>query len=251
MNTRPDENARSRSERCVKSVNLLLILFSFCWWLYGIEPVLVDGNSSCNNSTLMWGMGFWYTVVAIMCLSCLACCCLCGLIAHNHVRTAEALRMEPGDHSDPLPPDVMKALSRKTWGDMKHEEPYASGGPVYDSGAQHNNVATTQPPPRSDTHQQYNLNLMAEAIGLPNPLLSSNNNTTDSSLCCSICTDKFEDSDTVIALPCDKRHVFHEACLTPWLMKSQLCPVCRANIVSKMIPESPTNSHSQTTAFAV
>ncbi|SOV12196.1 RING zinc finger protein, putative [Plasmodium gaboni] len=49
---------------------------------------------------------------------------------------------------------------------------------------------------------------------------------------CSICMMNYINKDDVMIMPCDKRHFFHVNCLTKWLYKSQVCPICRTNIVN-------------------
>ncbi|CRG93652.1 RING zinc finger protein, putative [Plasmodium gallinaceum] len=49
---------------------------------------------------------------------------------------------------------------------------------------------------------------------------------------CSICMMNYINNDDVMIMPCDKRHFFHVSCLTKWLYKSQVCPICRTNIVN-------------------
>jgi len=45
---------------------------------------------------------------------------------------------------------------------------------------------------------------------------------------CSICWAEFEAGDSVIVLPCNDQHRFHERCIGEWLVqKSSLCPICR------------------------
>jgi hypothetical protein len=44
---------------------------------------------------------------------------------------------------------------------------------------------------------------------------------------CPICIVDFEDGDDVRVLPCEGRHVFHQACVDPWLLElSSSCPIC-------------------------
>lgn len=46
---------------------------------------------------------------------------------------------------------------------------------------------------------------------------------------CTICLETLKQGDEVKKLPCG--HVFHAACVTPWLMKRRaVCPVCRQGI---------------------
>lgn len=44
---------------------------------------------------------------------------------------------------------------------------------------------------------------------------------------CVICTEDFKDSDKVVELQCDERHVFHQECISGWLVKKKDCPICR------------------------
>ena len=46
---------------------------------------------------------------------------------------------------------------------------------------------------------------------------------------CTICLETLKKGDEVKKLPCG--HVFHSACVTPWLIKKRpVCPVCRQGI---------------------
>ncbi|XP_020104826.1 uncharacterized protein LOC109721570 [Ananas comosus] len=45
---------------------------------------------------------------------------------------------------------------------------------------------------------------------------------------CSICMDEFEEGARLCKIPCS--HAFHEECLTRWLERSRLCPLCRYSI---------------------
>lgn len=45
---------------------------------------------------------------------------------------------------------------------------------------------------------------------------------------CPICILDFEDGDDIRVLPCEGHHVFHQACVDPWLLElSSSCPICR------------------------
>ncbi|OAY64697.1 E3 ubiquitin-protein ligase RING1-like, partial [Ananas comosus] len=45
---------------------------------------------------------------------------------------------------------------------------------------------------------------------------------------CSICMDEFEEGVRLCKIPCS--HAFHEECLTRWLERSRLCPLCRYSV---------------------
>jgi hypothetical protein len=46
---------------------------------------------------------------------------------------------------------------------------------------------------------------------------------------CSLCLDNFKKGEDILTLPCE--HFFHENCLTPWLIKSNLCPMCKQDAI--------------------
>jgi len=45
---------------------------------------------------------------------------------------------------------------------------------------------------------------------------------------CCLCLDEYKDGEEVLLLNC--RHVFHEGCLSPWLVKSLTCPMCKGDL---------------------
>ncbi|XP_069815053.1 E3 ubiquitin-protein ligase RNF181 [Dendropsophus ebraccatus] len=47
----------------------------------------------------------------------------------------------------------------------------------------------------------------------------------DAGLKCPVCLLEFEEDETVRKLPCE--HLFHAACILPWLGKTNSCPLCR------------------------
>ncbi|XP_056427279.1 E3 ubiquitin-protein ligase RNF181 [Hyla sarda] len=47
----------------------------------------------------------------------------------------------------------------------------------------------------------------------------------DAGLKCPVCLLEFEEDETVRRLPCE--HLFHSACILPWLGKTNSCPLCR------------------------
>jgi len=52
-------------------------------------------------------------------------------------------------------------------------------------------------------------------------MIDSDNVVTD----CAVCKEEFQVSEKVLKLPCD--HLYHRACILPWLERHNTCPVCR------------------------
>nr|CDS33435.1 ring finger protein 150 [Hymenolepis microstoma] len=46
---------------------------------------------------------------------------------------------------------------------------------------------------------------------------------------CAICIELFKPQDLIRSLPC--RHMYHRACIDPWLLKHRSCPLCKQNIL--------------------
>jgi len=42
---------------------------------------------------------------------------------------------------------------------------------------------------------------------------------------CAICIEEWEPSDLAVMMPCS--HPFHKECISAWLLKSSLCPICK------------------------
>jgi hypothetical protein len=49
---------------------------------------------------------------------------------------------------------------------------------------------------------------------------------------CHICIDQYKEGETIVALPCNQRHHFHQQCLAEWIKVSHTCPICRMQIVA-------------------
>jgi len=54
---------------------------------------------------------------------------------------------------------------------------------------------------------------------------------------CAICMVDFTQSDTVITLPCNKKHIFHDECIKKWLLQKNCCPLCNTQITKEMLKE--------------
>jgi len=55
---------------------------------------------------------------------------------------------------------------------------------------------------------------------------------------CPICFDDYKVNDKVIKLPqCE--HTFHPQCVTGWLLKTPLCPMCRGNVRTGLYNPAP------------
>jgi hypothetical protein len=53
---------------------------------------------------------------------------------------------------------------------------------------------------------------------------------------CAICLQEYADMERVLALPCN--HLYHRDCATAWLLKSELCPLCKRSV--RDAPTEPT-----------
>ncbi|XP_078457113.1 RING finger protein 150-like isoform X1 [Lampetra planeri] len=55
---------------------------------------------------------------------------------------------------------------------------------------------------------------------------------------CAVCIEGYKPSDVVRILPC--KHLFHKACVDPWLLDHRTCPMCKLNILKALgFPTSP------------
>lgn len=65
---------------------------------------------------------------------------------------------------------------------------------------------------------------------------------------CSVCQDDFNAGDSLVLLPCG--HKFHDACIKPWLVENNSCPVCRKPLRSSGATASGANSGSSSGSAA-
>lgn len=72
-------------------------------------------------------------------------------------------------------------------------------------------------------------------------LESANNNNNCG---CSICLAEYNSGDMIIELPCN--HLYHQLCISEWLLLHSLCPLCKADLRT-MLPfqRQSHNYHSQ------
>ncbi|XP_072315319.1 RING finger protein 150-like [Eucyclogobius newberryi] len=49
---------------------------------------------------------------------------------------------------------------------------------------------------------------------------------------CAVCIEGYKANDVVRILPC--RHLFHKACVDPWLLDHRTCPMCKMNILKAL-----------------
>lgn len=66
---------------------------------------------------------------------------------------------------------------------------------------------------------------------IPLRRISTGENVDEENVC-AICIEPFIAKDDVRTLPCE--HVFHQACLDPWLLTKPTCPLCKDNVLEHL-----------------
>lgn len=56
--------------------------------------------------------------------------------------------------------------------------------------------------------------------------------TTSDFLMCAVCIDSYKAGEVVTVLTCD--HIFHKACIEPWLLERRTCPMCKCDILKAL-----------------
>ncbi|XP_054626095.1 RING finger protein 148-like [Dunckerocampus dactyliophorus] len=56
--------------------------------------------------------------------------------------------------------------------------------------------------------------------------------TTCDSYMCAVCIESYKASEVVTVLTCD--HIFHKACIEPWLLEKRTCPMCKCDILKAL-----------------
>uniref|UniRef100_A0A7N1A176 RING-type domain-containing protein n=1 Tax=Kalanchoe fedtschenkoi TaxID=63787 RepID=A0A7N1A176_KALFE len=87
--------------------------------------------------------------------------------------------------------------------------------------------ATAQSQPRSGCCSHDHMQLQLQAL----PVNVHEGRTSEEEAVCAVCLGEYERGERLRLLPC--RHVFHCACIDPWLRESGVCPVCRRVAVDK------------------
>lgn len=56
--------------------------------------------------------------------------------------------------------------------------------------------------------------------------------TTSDMLLCAVCIEAYKPGEVVTVLTCD--HIFHKACIEPWLLEKRTCPMCKCDILKAL-----------------
>lgn len=56
--------------------------------------------------------------------------------------------------------------------------------------------------------------------------------TASDSHMCAVCIESYKAGDVVTVLTCD--HIFHKACIEPWLLERRTCPMCKCDILKAL-----------------
>ncbi|XP_061669774.1 E3 ubiquitin-protein ligase RNF128-like [Syngnathoides biaculeatus] len=56
--------------------------------------------------------------------------------------------------------------------------------------------------------------------------------TTSDSYLCAVCIESYKAGEVATVLTCD--HIFHKACIEPWLLEKRTCPMCKCDILKAL-----------------
>ncbi|KAI0266996.1 hypothetical protein BC834DRAFT_842719 [Gloeopeniophorella convolvens] len=146
-------------------------------------------------------------------------------------RDAKDLEAQSGSGSDAeMPPLEMRDIARGSGDDDDAAGPKAAGASAGTSRSHEH--AAEQPEGEGDAQHVHAHDVpparpragpSSSAPGAEDPLPEAIGRET-----CPICIVDFDDGDDVRVLPCEGKHVFHQACVDPWLLElSSSCPICR------------------------
>lgn len=63
-------------------------------------------------------------------------------------------------------------------------------------------------------------------------LTRTDEETQSDSLMCAVCIESYKAGDVVTVLTCE--HIFHKACIEPWLLDRRTCPMCKCDILKAL-----------------
>lgn len=63
---------------------------------------------------------------------------------------------------------------------------------------------------------------------------------------CAVCIESYRPGDVVTVLTCG--HLFHKACIEPWLLDKRTCPMCKADILKALGVEGPGEEESSSSS---
>nr|XP_043885392.1 E3 ubiquitin-protein ligase RNF128-like [Solea senegalensis] len=68
--------------------------------------------------------------------------------------------------------------------------------------------------------------------------------TNSDAFMCAVCIEAYKAGDVVTVLTCD--HIFHKACIEPWLLDRRTCPMCKCDILKALGVEEDTKDNIST-----
>ncbi|XP_044738361.1 E3 ubiquitin-protein ligase RNF126-like isoform X3 [Chrysoperla carnea] len=80
------------------------------------------------------------------------------------------------------------------------------------------------------------------------PVVPVTSDQVKSKLQCSVCWEDFQIGEPVRSLPC--QHVYHDACICPWLELHATCPICRKSLTEEAAEDATNNSNSVSNGLA-
>lgn len=70
---------------------------------------------------------------------------------------------------------------------------------------------------------------------------------------CAVCIESYKAGEVVTVLTCD--HIFHKACIEPWLLERRTCPMCKSDILKALgveeQPKEPSDAGSPPDATVI
>ncbi|XP_054900760.1 E3 ubiquitin-protein ligase RNF128a [Poeciliopsis prolifica] len=76
--------------------------------------------------------------------------------------------------------------------------------------------------------------------------LKRGNELTTSDAMCAVCIESYKAGEVVTVLTCD--HIFHKACIEPWLLERRTCPMCKCDILKALGVEEDVKDNMSTSS---